>query len=273
MRSVVIRQGALGDFILTLPLLRALAQRGELHLVTPTRYRALLPEDLHVASFTDSDSAAAAALFAPAVTCHPQALPAPWAEMLRGAELHLFTRAAMLPPVNGGKLICHDPRPTNPPHAALQFLRNAGCDAPSQLLTTPMLPRSGQGRNALWIHSGSGSTHKNIPPDFWAAAAEERLQRDTLDLVLSFGEADMDLLEPMRAACQRRRLRWREVICPTLAELKCGLRDDAVHFWGADTGVAHLAAALGIPGDVWFRCTDPGIWRPLGDVSVHFYRK
>ena len=273
MRSVVIRQGALGDFILTLPLLRALAQRGELHLVTPARYRELLPNDLPVASFTDSDSAAAAALFAPAVTCHPQALPAPWAELLRGAELHLFTRAAILPPVNGCKLICHDPRPTRPPHIALQFLRNAGCEAPSQLLTTPMLPRSGQGRNALWIHAGSGSIHKNIPPDFWADAARAQQQRDMLDLVLSFGEADLKLLEPMRAACQRQHLRWQEVICPTLAELKHRLRDDATRFWAADTGVAHLAAALGVPCAVWYRCTDPDIWQPLGDVNVHFYRK
>lgn len=270
MRSVVIRQGALGDFILTLPLLKALARRGELHLVAPARYRTLLPEDLSVASFSDSDSAVCAALFAPTVAGQPHSLPAPWADLLRGAELHLFTRNVIPAPVNACKLICHDPRPTQPPHIALQFLHRAGYEAPPQLLRTPMLPRRSGEPKALWIHSGSGSKHKNIPPEFWAETAHKH-QHETLDIVLSFGEADLDLLEPMRAAFQRQGLRWREVICPTLEELKCSLRDNARRFWSADTGVAHLAAALGIPCDLWFRCTNPDIWRPLGDASVHFY--
>lgn len=270
MRSVVIRQGALGDFILTLPLLKALARRGALHLVAPARYRVLLPEDLGLASFSDSDSAAGAALFVPTIVGQPHSLPAPWADLLCDAELHLFTRSVTHIPVSSCKLICHDPRPAEPPHIALQFLRNAGCEVPPQLLSTPMLPRRNTGQNVLWIHSGSGAIHKNIPPEFWADTARSQ-EQEALDIVLSFGEADLDLLEPMRAAFQRQGLRWREVICPSLEELKCCLRDNARRFWSADTGVAHLAAALGIPCDLWFRCTNPDIWRPLGDVKVHFY--
>jgi len=271
MRSVVVRQGALGDFILTLPLLKALAQRGDLHLVAPARYRVLLPEDLVIASFLDSDSAAVADLFTPGRAGRQPTQSALWSELLRDGELHLFTRVAIPLPIASCQPVYHDPRPPSPPHIALQFLRTAGCTAPPQLLSTPMLPRRKQGRHALWIHSGSGSKNKNIPPDFWADAAREHLQREALDIVLSFGEADLDLLEPMRTAFRRRHVRWREVICPTLGELAARLSTDATCFWGADTGVAHLAAALGIPCALWFRCTNPAIWRPLGDVDVHFY--
>jgi ADP-heptose:LPS heptosyltransferase len=40
-------------------------------------------------------------------------------------------------------------------------------------------------------------------------------------------------------------------------------------FVGNDSGVSHLAAALGIPTTVFFISTDPRIWRPLGrNVTV-----
>lgn len=274
MRNVVIRQGALGDFILTLPLLRALAARGELHLFVPARYRALLPADLDLASFQDSDGAACAALFAAgsARVASAPLLP-PWAELLRGAELHLFSRQPLtaLSGVAECRLIYHEPRPTQPPHIALQFLQNAACAVPPRLLRTPQLPRRGQGKDILWIHAGSGAKHKNIPPSFWAERASNYLQDKKLELLLSFGEADLELLAPMRQACAERGLRWRELICPSLAELREQLSELATLFWSADTGVGHLAAALGIPCELWFRSSNPDIWRPLGAVQAHRY--
>ena len=39
-------------------------------------------------------------------------------------------------------------------------------------------------------------------------------------------------------------------------------------FVGNDSGISHLAAAIGTPGVVLFGPTDPRRWRPLGEVKV-----
>ena len=39
---------------------------------------------------------------------------------------------------------------------------------------------------------------------------------------------------------------------------------DAGRFYGNDSGVTHLAAALGVPTTAVFVTTDPGVWAPVG---------
>ena len=50
--NIIVRSGGLGDFILTLPLLRALSQQPEhLYLVSRRQYRCLIPEDVSINRF------------------------------------------------------------------------------------------------------------------------------------------------------------------------------------------------------------------------------
>jgi heptosyltransferase III len=75
------------------------------------------------------------------------------------------------------------------------------------------------------------------------------------------GEADHPALESLtRSLAARAPLVSRGLPLPALARV---LAKSAHHF-GHDTGISHLAAAVGVPSTVLFGPTDPAIWAPLG---------
>ncbi len=268
-RQVALVLGALGDFILTLPLLCALQRRGDLALCARGAYRALLPAALASVPFLDLDSAVAARLFADSAD-----LPEALRDLLRGTTVQAFMRPAAglartVQRAGAAGLVWHDPRPTAPPHIVRRYFAEAGLEPPAAVLDTPVMPPGGTGGGqCLWLHAGSGSPAKTLPADWLAATAEHEAERWGGRIVVSFGEADLGLLEPLQAALRDRNLSAATLICPTLCELRTRLQAEAAAFVGADTGVTHLAAALGIPTTAVFRSTDPAIWRPVGHVRV-----
>ena len=271
-RQAALVLGALGDFILTLPLLCELRRRGPLALCSRGAYRALLPAALADIPFVDLDGAAAADLFADSAE-----LSTGLRDMLRGATVQAFMRpdAALARTVRcaGVKaLVWHDPRPAAPPHLVLRFFREAGLEPTTTVLDTPVMPRRTGTGQALWLHAGSGSPAKNLAPEWLAEAARCESPRWAAGIIVSFGEADLDLCEPVQAAFRARDLAFEALICPTLRELRRRLEADAGAFIGADTGVTHLAAALGVPTTAVFRATDPAIWKPVGEVVVRTVR-
>ena len=266
--TVMVRAGALGDFVLSLPLLHALARRpSPVCLVTRQSYLRLLPPGLHLGATVDVDSARAACLFAEEAQAS-----GPFRQRLEGAEVHVFTqrdraREEHLTSLGVARCVWHDPRPRRPPHAALRFLTTAGLDAPPALLTQPSWDREQKG-DRLWIHPGSGGRPKNWPLGFFVRLAAAWQQRHGGTVTMSFGEADLELLGPAGDALRQARVRYETVVCPTLGELKSTLSRSARLYAGNDSGVTHLAAALGVPTIALFRTTDPAVWRPLGRCVV-----
>ena len=111
------------------------------------------------------------------------------------------------------------------------------------------------------IHPSSGSVSKNWAPEHFEALA--LLARTAgLDVVWIQGEADQSVV-PSLARLVPGRLA-REL---PLAELSGVLAASAV-FIGNDSGVSHLAAAVGAPTVALFRATDPAQWAPRGP-NVH----
>jgi ADP-heptose:LPS heptosyltransferase len=267
-RSVALVLGALGDFVLTLPLLCALRRGGPLALWTRGPYRALLPAALADLPFVDTDGSAGALLFA-----EGRPLPSALSSQLRDAAAHVFLSPdpgleRRFRQAGAARVVWHCPRPTSPPHLVERFFAAAGIESPAGLLDTPVMPRSAKAAGALWLHPGSGSPAKSIPA---AELAEFAIRGRALlngPLIVSFGEADLALLEPVRKAFAARDLAFEEILCPSLRELRRRLEEEAAAFVGPDTGVTHLAAALGIAVTAVFRVTDPAIWRPLGIVRV-----
>ena len=191
-----LRAGALGDFILSLPLLRALAAtRRPVCLVTRGAYAALLPPDCRVERTLDVDGPAARGLFTATAPLAADAASRTSPPPMTGAHLYAFMRpdeelAAHWRRLDVADVTWLDPRPRQPPHAAARFLMDAGLPVPDQLLTTPLWPPSPRGTD-LWIHAGSGSPAKNAPPAVFAEFAEHWLAgRRGAGIVLSFGEAD-----------------------------------------------------------------------------------
>lgn len=257
-RAIVVRSGGLGDFLLALPLLRALEREGHpLTVTTRASYFALLAARGLACDFLDVDGARVASLFhepAPALRA-----------TFEGAMVYSF-----LPDADGAfargaaqagarRVVALEARPCSPPHFALRALRDAGLRADAALLDVSHLERAAApGGNALWLHPGSGSARKNAPLDAFVARA--RAWQGPRAFLL--GEADRALEAPVRAAA--RALGAAVVVEPPLVDLAERLARGAAAFAGNDSGPTHLAAALGVATEALFVATDPEVWRPVG---------
>jgi ADP-heptose:LPS heptosyltransferase len=115
-------------------------------------------------------------------------------------------------------------------------------------------------KRLLGFHPGSGSVAKNWPLGHWNDFIEKIASRFE-GLLLIGGEADDEVIQAVR-------LRWRgppfeSVVRQNLWDLARALARCTI-FVGHDTGVAHLAAAVRTPTVALFGPTNPDIWRPLG---------
>jgi len=115
------------------------------------------------------------------------------------------------------------------------------------------------------VHPGSGSERKNWPEDRWLELLTRLTHEHDLPVLLVGGEAEGERLHRLASALphDRRRLARRlplDQLAPLLS--RCRL------FLGHDSGITHLAAALGVPCVVLWGPTNPAIWRPRGSHDV-----
>ena len=118
-----------------------------------------------------------------------------------------------------------------------------------------------EARPLVALHPGSGSPRKNWPAGNWQRLGD-RIASSGARLLLIGGEADGSTLDPLaRALSVHSPLIARHLPLSTLAAL---LARCAAYF-GHDTGISHLAAATGTPSTLLFGPTDPSVWAPIGD--------
>ncbi len=109
------------------------------------------------------------------------------------------------------------------------------------------------------LHPGSGSERKNWPEAKWADLLQHLINTSPFSLLLIGGEAEGKRLQRLAAALAPARVRVAESL--PLVELAVLLARCAA-FIGHDSGISHLAAALGLPGLVLWGDTGEDIWRP-----------
>lgn len=257
-RILVLRGGALGDFIVTLPALALLRQRwpsarielaGNVTAAQLARHRGLL-DAVHA-----QHEARWSALYAPAK------LPDDFAAWLAHFDLVLNfwpdpegdLRRRF--PVRAGQVYLTAPAlPTLAPAAAhyAEPLRALGLTmtAPLYPLATPEIKARAAGPIA--IHPGSGSPRKNWPAENWLALVREL----PAPVVVILGETEVAAWTPRLAG-----LAIEARVQPSLEEL-VGLLARSRWFLGHDSGVSHLAAACGAPCVLLFGPTDPTLWAP-----------
>jgi len=111
----------------------------------------------------------------------------------------------------------------------------------------------------LALHPGSGSEKKNWPENKWADLLQHLAQNTDFYLLLVGGEAEGERLQRLAAALPITRTKVAQSL--PLAELARMIQQCAA-FVGHDSGISHLAAALGLPGVVLWGNTVEEIWRP-----------
>jgi ADP-heptose:LPS heptosyltransferase len=295
---LVLRAGALGDFLLGVPVLQALRRRfsaAQIALVGP------LPQARLAAPIADSLTAVDDPVIAPlfvedgAAGNRAAALPvAVRADLAVVWQRRPAAVVANLRALGTRRIIAGAPFP--PPDVEpvpvtdwlAASLRSLGVALPHDwdaspwlevppeartwangVLTAPGEPEGGAGAESrpLVLHAGSGGSRKNWPE--WADVAARLVRQTGRRLVVTCGPADGDALARFLAGY--RRLTGDEpaavVQNATLEQLAAVLQRAAVYL-GNDSGVTHLAAAVGAPTVGVFGPTNPRIWRPRGP-AVH----
>ena len=112
----------------------------------------------------------------------------------------------------------------------------------------------------ITIHPGSGSPKKNWPLDRYIDLIRTLRSRGR-EILLVLGEADAPLRPALDAALPDIP-RLDSLPLPALAAT---LVHSALHI-GNDSGITHLAAAVGIPVISLFGPTDPATWSPRGRI-------
>ena len=270
-RILVIRGGAIGDFVLTLPALAALRQQF------PQTHIAVLGYP-HIASLAELagtvnevrsiEARALAGFFA-----RRGELDKALSEWLGGFNMivsYLYDPDEIfrenVARVSKAQFIAgpHRPDETANVHATEVFLKPLerlaifGADNMPRLNIVSKRPREPGGM--LAIHPGSGSEKKNWPEARWQKlfklVATEREWR----VLLVGGEAEGERLQRLASLMPIDRLTV--AMNKPLPELATTLaRCDA--FLGHDSGITHLAAAVELRGVVLWRETNQHVWRPL----------
>jgi heptosyltransferase-2 len=268
-RILVIRGGAIGDFVLTLPaikLLRDQFPKAHLEILGYKHIAALAEKRFYADAVRSIESASLASLFA-----KDSDLPAELLDYFAGFDLilsYLYDPDRIFE-TNAKKsgsatFIAGPSKLDNSEHAALQLARPLAAlglfltDPSAHLFPTDLdrnAIRSLQGKTAF--HPGSGSETKNWPIENWIELGNALLARDH-SLIIVAGEADTARTAQLKRAWDGRRVRFAENLpLPHLAALLEGSI-----FVGHDSGISHIAAAVGARCLLLFGRTDPAIWAP-----------
>lgn len=263
--------GALGDTLLAYPALAALRKWApEAHITFTTRptYGALALSAGLVDRIVDVDLQQVEALFgAGRQVSEPPELVIAWSSAYREFAQQ-FDRQGV--PV----IIAAPPMPTDPRHQArylLDCLRPLGIPKPLTAAPSPPLPplsqvaaaRLGGEGPVVLLHPGAGARWKQWPLAGWLALADS-LSAHGLTVRWSFGADDAETRAALIA--DRPSARTAFLAEQPLSQFAACLAQGTL-LVSADTGVAHLAALLGVPQVTLFGPTDPRRWRPLSRVA------
>ena len=268
-RILILRGGALGDFIVTLPALAALRAAfptARLELAGNASAAAVaVARGLLDAAHSQHESRWAA-LYAP--TSAP--LPPDFAAWLASFDLILNfwpdpdrTLAAHFPLHAAQRFLTAPAHPTRAPAAAHYCAPLARIGTNVADFFFPLRPCSGLSAlnsqlstlSPIALHPGSGSPRKNWPLARWVELAAWLRSAHAAELLVIMGEAEPPAT---RAALAPYGTFADNLPLEDLATRLAGCR----LFIGHDSGIGHLAAACGVPSLLLFGPTDPALWAP-----------
>jgi heptosyltransferase III len=283
-RILVIRGGAIGDFILTLPALRALRdERPQEHIeILGYKHIAVLAENRFYAQAVRSiEYGPLAGFFA-----GNSKLPAELADYFASFDLIIsylydpdqifetnLRRCGVRNLVHGPARIventCHAAQQLARPIEELGIIVGDLAERVFPSVQDQDFARKFLGSTRqpiVAIHPGSGSHEKNWPLENWISLfSRSNNFLDVERLMVISGEADEAQTNQLEREWQNRGIRFaKNLPLPQLAALLRG-----ASFIGHDSGISHLAAAAGANCILLFGPTNPEVWAPRNeDVRV-----
>jgi hypothetical protein len=255
---LVVRPGALGDTILTLPLLRtirSLKPGAAITFLGTSAYRMLIPPGV---AFQGVD----AARWAPFFQDDP---PADGLPNMAGATAFVILSQGDVLAANLLRSGVADVRmtasvPVPGIHVVEHMHRGLGLACPSPAPDLAHL-RPRERNHCIWLHPGSGGPGKCLPLPDLVHLVEAIMGWFGLSLVVTLGEADRFVTghPEWRPFLQRTQAR---VLERASLEDVCAVAGSAALYVGNDSGISHLAAGMGIPSLVVYVRTDPRQWAP-----------
>jgi len=281
-RILVIRGGAIGDFILTLPVLAALRHRypharlavlGRPHTANLALAGGLADEvrsiedrrltgfflrdgDLHAefASFLARFDLVVSYLHDPEGVFRENLARCSRARFIAGPHrpnesLALHATEVYLGPLEALRIVAADPVPR---------LRLGAPDTSRQSEPGAFPP-------VVALHSGSGNQRKNWPERKWGALLDRLVTHTPFSVLLVGGEAEESRFARLAAG----RPPWCLQLAQNLPLVDLARRlSKCAAFVGHDSGISHLAAALGLPGVILWGDSVEAVWRPRSDRCI-----
>lgn len=287
-RILVVRGGAIGDFVLTLPaleLLREAFRRSRIEILGYKHIVALAEHRYYADAVRSIEYGPLASFFARGTE-----LPSELADYFHSFDLvisYLFDPDRIFETnvkrCGVDNFIACDPKIAGGEHASIQLARplatglGVKISSPCARLFPTTTDRQcaaafldSPGTPVVAFHPGSGSATKNWPIEHWRELAERMLAGNggAGSLLIVGGEADGAALGTLRSDLRGDAVRFGQNLpLPQLAAVleRCAL------FIGHDSGISHIAAAVGTDSLLLFGPTDPAVWAPAGR-NVHVLR-
>jgi heptosyltransferase-3 len=276
MNMIVLHPGAVGDFLLALPALRALRStypdEAIVWIAQPSILRLFSESGLYDKGIS-IDSASAALLFSDSFLRHDFPVESVGAAVAwlkdRDGSLSRNLRALGADPLIIGRPLS-DPSPKHRSDLFFDSLRplQVRSDYSGRFSSWEEKLRE-EGMNLLGksgipppvvLHPGAGSPRKRWPPSQFARLGD-RISSQSCPVLLLEGPAEEGLAESVSEQMSEKVL----VVSGLDLKTAAGLLSASRGFVGNDSGMTHLAAAMGVPTLALFKETDPDHWRPRGE--------
>ncbi len=296
-RAVILQPGALGDSILTLPLVKLMKETldlGGVDIIAHTEYVGILPERTCVDGIRSIDSAQLHRLFVE---------PAKFDLVDRDPLIHVFAdyswivsflaepnsdfeqnliftancshsaevvTLSLKPPENAGRHIADFYIEQFARQSELT-LEQAGVDSKGILIKITEADRDrgvdlldqtrvDLSKRLVVMHPGSGGQKKCWHLENFITVAKELRSRD-IEVLFLLGPTEVERLRPAEKM-------YLHSTAPCAAHLSLAqviaILSGADAFIGNDSGVTHLAAGMGLRTIALFGPTDPAVYQPLG---------